>query len=58
MRLALSDALFEGERSFMILDDPFVNLDDAHTAQALKLLRELSEDRQIIYLVCNTSRIL
>ena len=56
MRLALADALFEGQSCFMILDDPFVNLDDVHTEQALALLRELAEDRQIVYLVCNTSR--
>lgn len=56
MRLALSDALFEDGKCFMILDDPFVNLDDEHTAQALTLLKELAEDRQIVYLVCNTSR--
>ncbi|MBQ3258144.1 MAG: AAA family ATPase [Oscillospiraceae bacterium] len=56
MRLALSDALFEEGSTFMILDDPFVNLDDRHTAQALELLQELAQDRQIIYLVCNSSR--
>ena len=56
MRLALSDALFEEGTAFMILDDPFVNLDDHHTAQALELLRELAHDRQIVYLVCNSSR--
>lgn len=58
MRLALSDALFENGNCFMILDDPFVNLDDHHTAQALALLEELSADRQIVYLVCNSSRAL
>jgi DNA repair exonuclease SbcCD ATPase subunit len=57
MRLALADALFEDESCFMILDDPFVNLDDHHTARALALLKELSKNRQIIYLVCNSSRI-
>ena len=41
----------------MILDDPFINLDDSHTLQALELLKELSETRQIIYLVCNSSRV-
>ena len=56
MRLALADALFGKEQSFIILDDPFVNLDDEHTAQALDLLRDLSTDHQIIYLVCNSSR--
>ena len=40
----------------MILDDPFVNLDDVHTAQALKLLETLSQEKQIIYLTCSSSR--
>ena len=56
MRFALVDALFTEEKPFVILDDPFVNLDDAHTAQALELLQKLAQDRQIIYLVCNSSR--
>ena len=57
MRLALVDALFTDTKPFVILDDPFVNLDDAHTAQALSLLQELARERQILYLVCNSSRI-
>ena len=56
MRFALVDALFGGEKPFVILDDPFVNLDDRRTDQALELVRELARDRQIIYLVCNSSR--
>ncbi len=56
MRLALIDALFGDVRPFIILDDPFVNLDDVHTGQALQLLRQLGQDRQILYLVCHSSR--
>jgi len=56
MRFALVDALFTGEKPFVILDDPFVNLDDEHTAEALRMLKELAKDRQIVYLVCNSSR--
>ena len=56
MRFALVDALFTGEKPFVILDDPFVNLDDAHTAQALELVEKLARERQILYLVCNSSR--
>lgn len=56
LRLALVDALFTGEKPFVILDDPFVNLDDGHTAEALRLLQELARERQIIYLTCNSSR--
>ena len=57
MRFALVDALFTQEKPFVILDDPFVNLDDKHTAQALELLRTLAQERQILYLTCNSSRI-
>ena len=56
MRFALVDALFTGEKPFVILDDPFVNLDDRHTAQALALLKKLAKERQILYLTCNSSR--
>ena len=56
MRLALVDALFKEQGMFVILDDPFVNLDDAHTAQACKLLRRLAAERQILYLTCHSSR--
>ena len=58
MRFALVDALFKGQEVFVILDDPFVNLDDAHTAQALQLLRALSAQRQMLYLTCHSSRTL
>ena len=58
MRLALVDALFKGQETFVILDDPFVNLDDVHTAQAQRLLRKLSGERQILYLTCHSSRTL
>ena len=56
MRLALVDALFSDVKPFVILDDPFVNLDDERTAEALALLKDLAQERQIIYLVCNSSR--
>ena len=56
MRLALVDALFGDIKPFVILDDPFINLDDDRTSHALKLLTELAQDRQIIYLTCNSSR--
>ena len=56
MRLALVDALFGENKPFVILDDPFVNLDDDRTSRALALLRELGQERQIIYLTCNSSR--
>ena len=57
MRLALVDALFGEERPIVILDDPFINLDDSRTEQALQLLKDLAEERQILYLTCNSSRV-
>lgn len=56
MRMALVDTLFRKEDMFVILDDPFVNLDDGHTAQAIALLQELGKTRQILYLTCHSSR--
>ena len=58
MRLALVDALFPRVKPFVILDDPFVNLDDRRVAEALDLLKDLSKDRQIIYMTCSTSRMI
>ena len=56
MRLALIDALFKQEEPFIILDDPFVNLDDTHTSYALEMLKKIGQNKQIIYMVCNSSR--
>jgi len=56
MRLALIEALYKKEKPMIILDDPFVNLDDEHTKKALSLLDRLAKSQQIVYLVCNSSR--
>lgn len=57
-RLALVDAMFEGERPFLILDDPFTNLDDATMTRAADLLEAVAERYQVLYLTCNSSRAL
>ena len=57
-RFALCDALFEHERPFLVLDDPFTNLDDQNLRHALQLLEKLAQDRQILYFVCHSSRAL
>ncbi len=56
-RFALTDILFTVEKPFIILDDPFYNLDDGKTVAALELVKQLSAEYQIIYLVCHESRI-
>ncbi len=55
-RFALTDVLFTGEKPFIILDDPFYNLDDEKLNKALELIKNLSQEYQIIYLVCHESR--
>ena len=56
MRLALVDTLFEKEQPFLILDDPFVNLDSKRLEKALELLSVMAADKQIIYFVCHPIR--
>lgn len=55
-RLALVDSLYEKEKPFIILDDPFTAFDDEKTGAALKLLREFGKERQIIYFTCAEAR--
>ncbi len=56
-RFALIDMLFDGEKPFVVLDDPFTNLDQDKIKQALSLIKELSKEFQIIYFVCHESRV-
>lgn len=56
IRLALINSLYENERPFIILDDPFIALDDERTKDGIRLLRELAKDRQILYFTCSKSR--
>ncbi len=53
VRLSLADALYaDGEAPLLLLDDPFVNLDDRRLAAAKKLLDALASEYQILYMVC------
>lgn len=55
-RIALVECLFEKEKPVLILDDPFVNLDDRKTERAKRLVQELSKTYQILYCTCKTER--
>ena len=56
MRLALVDAMYQEEKPFLILDDPFVNLDGEKVAAGNELLKEVAEEYQVIYFTCHDSR--
>lgn len=56
MRLALADAMYQGEKPFLILDDPFVNLDDEKVQGGRRLLAAAAKEYQIIYFTCSESR--
>ena len=56
LRLALIDAMYQKEKPFVILDDPFVNYDESNLSGAMKVLERVSEDYQIIYFTCHESR--
>lgn len=57
MRLSLIESLFENEKPFIILDDPFVNLDEEKIQHAKELINNISKQYQIIYFACHESRI-
>lgn len=56
MRLALVDAMYQEEKPFLILDDPFVNLDQDKVEAGNTLLNEVAEEYQVIYFTCHDSR--
>jgi len=58
VRIALAETLFTVRRPPLILDDPFVNLDDDKTARAKTLVQELSKKYQIVYFTCKQERTL
>ena len=55
-RLAIMDNMFDDELPFIIMDDPFVHLDEKNFASTAKLLKDLCVNKQIIYFCCHESR--
>ena len=56
MRMALVEAMYGEEKPFLIMDDPFVNLDEERTRGGLALLEEIAKRYQVIYFTCHNSR--
>lgn len=55
-RLALINNMYTEEKPFLIMDDPFINLDAGHMAKTINAVKALSENNQIIYFCCHDSR--
>lgn len=56
MRMAFVDAMYKEERPFVLLDDPFVNLDDENMKGALAFIKEVEKEYQILYFTCHEDR--
>ena len=56
-RMAMIDAMYPGEKPFLVLDDPFSNLDDERVKGGMRFLRDASLEYQILYLTCHGSRV-
>lgn len=57
LRFAITDVMFRKEKPFLILDDPFVNLDDNKMTDAFRVLEKVGQTYQAIYFTCHGSRI-
>lgn len=55
-RLAIIEDLFTDEPPFLVLDDPFVNLDDNSLQKLSFILKKVAEKWQILYFTCHSSR--
>ena len=56
LRLALIDNMYGDNQPFIVMDDPFVHLDEGHLADTVKLVKALGQNRQILYFCCHESR--
>lgn len=53
MRLAYADAMYPRVKPFLVMDDPFVNLDDKRSAGALDMLKQIGNEYQVIFYTCH-----
>ncbi len=55
-RVAMADAMYASEKPFIVLDDPFVNLDDKKLSGATRFISNVASGYQIIYFTCQSAR--
>ncbi|MBR2974868.1 MAG: AAA family ATPase [Clostridia bacterium] len=52
-RIALSQSIYGDDLPILVVDDAFVNLDDANFDKAMQMLKQLSQTSQVIYFSCH-----
>ncbi len=57
-RLALIKNMYREQAPFLVLDDPFVTLDEEHIGRVRGVLQALSKDMQLVYFTCHASRMI
>lgn len=55
-RLALINKMYDNDKPFIILDDPFVSLDEGHLNKMQTIIKELAKEQQLLYFTCHESR--
>lgn len=55
-RMAFIDAMYEEEKPFILLDDPFINLDPPKVEGGMRFLEAIARDHQVLYFTCHDSR--
>ena len=55
-RLALVENMYGGEIPFLVMDDPFLAMDETHLVRVRALMQELAKSAQILYFTCHDSR--
>ena len=55
-RMAFIDAMYKEEKPFILLDDPFINLDPPKFEGGLRFLEPIVRDHQVIYFTCHDIR--
>ena len=58
LRFAIIDNIYKDDKPIIILDDPFVNLDEDNLQKVKDVLVKLSSNTQVLYLCCHKSRMI
>ena len=53
IRLAMAKFYLKEKDGFIIMDDPLINLDDKRKLQAIKVIKKIAEDKQVIIFTCH-----